>query len=220
MDNQLKIINDTVRKVTQYLATVIGTKDMPMEIIDDKGVKVVQDNLITIRDATKTIKAHFDPIKKTARAPYDKALADERVWLDALGKLTDYCESKLSTFFDAERKRQLIARQAQYEAEQALLTASDTVSDAVIVPDAPETKFKSRSDTSIVSESNCIKSSEIINHCTLAATMIGMGLGNMLFLDKKTITAINKWLVANPSIDQIDGYNFTRGYDINLTKRK
>lgn len=240
MSNELSVITDRLTTARNYIVKLCGTVEAPIKIVDDSGLHSAQENIETLRQIKKEILDFWKPVKQAAKEPYDKALAQEKKWLESVDSVFNYADAKVREYNNTKRielqQAEQAASDARAAAEKVRLEAESeklktqgleqaamekvAEAEAVMPVFVPEVLMKSRSDMNTVTEKKEVVFFKIINHEEFAAALMGSGKGSMITLDKKTETAFKKYLDSNESMADFPGVEFQRDYVNNYrTKR-
>lgn len=209
-NDQLVVINTELQKLKGFIALIIGDGSKPIQ--EPKEKAAAQENILGLKDLKKRVQDFFKPIKEEAKKPYEEVLKKEKAWIEAIENPLELLDKAISQYNQKERERINAERQAA--ADEAARKQGEEFAQVV-----PDTLIVSRTENSTTSESETIEEFKILDHAGLARALMDTGKEHLIYLDKKSETAIKKWLIENPGISAFPGLYFTRGIKNNYRKR-
>lgn len=236
----ITVINTRLLDTIGFVKKIFGDKLTPVPIADEKVLNSVQENVTTLIDLRKCVEEYYKPLKAEARKPWDNYVAEEKKWLETIAEVREFADSMIKDFNNrkrieiqareqAEAEERAAKERARLEAEKKSAEAAgnvelvqqiEEVKQNTVAVVVEEKKLMNRGETSTMSEKEVIEDFIILNHEEFAAALLGSGKGNMIVLDKKTITAFEKYLLANKSVNAFPGVKFRRDYQpLHKTRR-
>lgn len=207
----LQVINHDLETISGFISQLLGA-EYTGELTEAPQKVAAMENVLALKDLKKKVQEYFKPIKEEAKKPYDGVLIKEKAWLSAIEKPLEILDKAISIYNQRERER--INEQRQKAADEQARENGQEFAEKV-----PDTLIVSKAESSTASESETIDEIKILDHATLARALMDTGKESMIVLDKKTETAIKKWLIQNPAVTEFPGLYFVRGIKNIIRKR-
>lgn len=240
--NNLIIIKQNLDKQIEWIKKQFKDLIKPEPIIDDTGLDTSTEIIFALKEIEKEIKDYYEKLYRPVKEQADKIKSDEKSWLSAVNEPLNFIDKQIKEYnrkLEAVRLEEL-KKKAELEAEQerqrleeqkteALKSDNKELAEAIeeskkgvisqeINPALMETKHTGIMGT--VTQKTVVTDLKIVNAGDLAKFLINSNFLNMIYFDKKTVTALIKFLDNNPAIKEIPGCYFIRDYETRYKKSK
>jgi hypothetical protein len=208
-------VDDLLKAIEGHWKPIKAELRAPWQVAVDEEKKMLE-----------VVKGKQDLILKAIRKYNDQRAEEERIKREAAAKIE---RERLQAIADkeAEERREAFKKQAEEALKSNNLDAALELEEAakgvgaeiVETPTIEPVKQMFKGSSGTQSQVDIIEDFKITDNLEFVKGLIEMGVGYMIQVDAKTLTALNKHLIANPGIKSVKGYQFRRGLKDTFRKR-